>query len=427
LVGESHPDIGVVSYTIDANGNRLSKTTAAGTDYYGVTAANKLQWVNRGSSTAPTSGQSAPYTLVTYDVNGCMTRRERRDDGGLLKTLDFVWDGDRRLRQIKEGATTRFTAAYRGDGLRVGKWDSWTGQHDYSWAPGGIVFDSSGSTVLTPGLAQRSNGTDSFFHTDWIGSTRYMTDGTGNATPSALRYDAFGERTALAGPAYPTEFQFAAKSGYQTEYADATDSGLGIDYLQQRYYDPAAGRFISPDPSGFRGGLNLYTYASNNPIGGVDPTGLDDSGQDLTYEQSLYIWKSLQDWFNSTVAPKVVYFLQSLGVLPLPEIPELGNKLDYVFGKAAGKPGDHNYDRAMANLRALEKIGIRDTPESRGVFQELFKRMLNDPDSILKVEGEKTIREAFLLGTGTNGVKIWTVWIGKKLISVIIYGGKEWK
>src|SRR5207244_657343 len=99
-------------------------------------------------------------------------------------------------------------------------------QHDYSWGPGGIVFDSSGSTVLTPGLAQRSNGVDRFSHPDWIGSARYLTDSTGNVAPSALRYDAFGERMALAGPAYPAEFQFAAKSGYQTEYADASDPGL---------------------------------------------------------------------------------------------------------------------------------------------------------------------------------------------------------
>jgi RHS repeat-associated protein len=275
LVAESHPDIGSVSYTIDANGNRSSKTTAAGTDYYGVTAANKLLWVNRGTNAAPTSGQSAPYTLFTYDVNGCMTQRERRYDGGLLKTLDFIWDSDERLRQIKEGATTRFSADYRGDGLRVGKWDSWTGQHDYTWGPSGIVYDSSGTTVLTPGLSQRSGSTDRFFQEDWIGSARYLTDSTGNSVPSALRYDAFGGLSALAGSAYPTEFEFVGKFGYQSEYQDASDPGLGLDYLQQRSFDPAAGRFISRDPIGFKGGLNLYNYAGGNPVSNVDPTGED--------------------------------------------------------------------------------------------------------------------------------------------------------
>ncbi|HID69421.1 MAG TPA: hypothetical protein EYP35_02920, partial [Desulfobacterales bacterium] len=42
-----------------------------------------------------------------------------------------------------------------------------------------------------------------------------------------------------------------------------------------RYYDPVTGRFISEDPLGFRGGdVNLYVYASNNPVLFVDPLGL---------------------------------------------------------------------------------------------------------------------------------------------------------
>jgi RHS repeat-associated protein len=155
----------------------------------------------------------------------------------------------------------------------VGKWDSWTGQHDYSWGPGGIVFDSSGSTVLTPGLALRNNGVDRFCHEDWIGSARYLTDGTGNASPSALRYDSYGSLTAQSGPAHPTEFQFVGQLGYQAEYQDGSDPGLGIEYLQQRYYDPTVGRFLSRDPIGFLGGPNLYAYADNDPVGKTDPTG----------------------------------------------------------------------------------------------------------------------------------------------------------
>jgi hypothetical protein len=136
-----------------------------------------------------------------------MTRRERRyTTSGLLRTYDFFWDGDERLRQVKEGTTTRFSASYDGDGLRVFKSDSWTGSHDYSFALGSVFHDSNLSTVHTPGLAQRQGSTDRFCHSDWVGSTRYLSDSTGNSIPSALRFDAFGHRSAAgaAGRRHPS-------------------------------------------------------------------------------------------------------------------------------------------------------------------------------------------------------------------------------
>ena len=44
--------------------------------------------------------------------------------------------------------------------------------------------------------------------------------------------------------------------------------------MGQRWYDPATGRFISQDPIGFRGGLNLYSYVGGNPTNYIDPSGL---------------------------------------------------------------------------------------------------------------------------------------------------------
>ncbi len=42
-----------------------------------------------------------------------------------------------------------------------------------------------------------------------------------------------------------------------------------------RFYDSAIGRFTSEDPNGFAAGVNFYGYVDSNPIGRVDPYGLD--------------------------------------------------------------------------------------------------------------------------------------------------------
>ncbi len=54
--------------------------------------------------------------------------------------------------------------------------------------------------------------------------------------------------------------------------------GLPIDptgYIQQglRSYDPQAGLWLSPDPTGHAGSLSLYDYCDNDPLNVFDPDG----------------------------------------------------------------------------------------------------------------------------------------------------------
>ncbi|WP_416235835.1 RHS repeat-associated core domain-containing protein, partial [Salmonella enterica] len=51
------------------------------------------------------------------------------------------------------------------------------------------------------------------------------------------------------------------------------DDETGLHYNLFRYYAPECGRFVSQDPIGLRGGLNLYAYAPN-PLTWIDPLGL---------------------------------------------------------------------------------------------------------------------------------------------------------
>jgi RHS repeat-associated protein len=189
---------------------------------------------------------------------------------------DFRWDADGRLREVREGASSRFSATYTADGERYQNSDV-GGSHLYSF---GLYDDANGGAyTYTPGLAVRRNGVDRFFHSDWLGSTRALTDGSGGLDPNTggasvpyrKRFDAYGLQSNFAGTDSPDAVvqQYAGAWGYQRDAAE-----LGLDYLYQRYYDPALGRFITRDPIRWAGGLNLYGYVNNDPVGAADPLGL---------------------------------------------------------------------------------------------------------------------------------------------------------
>ena len=123
-----------------------------------------------------------------------------------------------------------------------------------------------GASVYTPGLSERRGTTSKFLHSDALGTTRGVTDASQAATDSLL-FDAFGQVVSRTGTT-PTPFGFVGQSQYQTD----KDSGLLL--LGHRYYDPSIGRFLSQDP--IHAGSNWYKYAANNPLGKVDPKGLDN-------------------------------------------------------------------------------------------------------------------------------------------------------
>jgi RHS repeat-associated protein len=57
--------------------------------------------------------------------------------------------------------------------------------------------------------------------------------------------------------------------GWRGKRQDVT----GLIWMGSRYYDSLTGRFISPDPYGHDGSLNLYDYAGGNPVVYCDPDG----------------------------------------------------------------------------------------------------------------------------------------------------------
>ncbi len=61
--------------------------------------------------------------------------------------------------------------------------------------------------------------------------------------------------------------------------AKERDPETGFYYCSARYYAPWLGRWISTDPKGIAGGINLYSYSRENPVVLQDPGGQDPDAQ----------------------------------------------------------------------------------------------------------------------------------------------------
>lgn len=66
------------------------------------------------------------------------------------------------------------------------------------------------------------------------------------------------------------------------------DADTGLHYNWNQYYDPGVGRYISADPIGLAGGINLYAYVGNNPVNWVDLEVLFSWGLAVQLGQELY-------------------------------------------------------------------------------------------------------------------------------------------
>ncbi len=115
------------------------------------------------------------------------------------------------------------------------------------------------------GLVSRStpSGGTTFYAFDERGNVAQRTDRYGSVTSTDL-YDGFGKPRSGAADV----FGFGGQAGYYT------DTETGLILCTHRHYDPQQGRFLTRDPMGYGGGINLYSYVQNNPANAWDPLGL---------------------------------------------------------------------------------------------------------------------------------------------------------
>jgi RHS repeat-associated protein len=176
---------------------------------------------------------------------------EYRDEAaGSVATYGYDCLGRRLVKTVSTG-DSKVEARYVFDG------DVIVEQHD---AGGTLSLVRHGRSVY--GMV--SGSVERWFVSDLLGSVVVELDESG-AVIRSHDYGDFGD--ASEKDVLPVSF-----AGY------SYDSESGLYYVRTRYLDPGTGRFTTPDPAGVwedgRSRGNTYTYAGNNPVMFVDPTGL---------------------------------------------------------------------------------------------------------------------------------------------------------
>ena len=107
-----------------------------------------------------------------------------------------------------------------------------------------------------------------YYQCDHLGTPQELTDHEGRLAWGA-QYKAWGQAKEVISDA-ARKAGFTNPIRFQGQYLDEE---TGLHYNRHRYYDPHSGRFVSSDPVGLQGGLNLHAYAPN-PVQYLDPLGL---------------------------------------------------------------------------------------------------------------------------------------------------------
>ncbi|MEA5536936.1 RHS repeat-associated core domain-containing protein [Crocosphaera sp. XPORK-15E] len=234
--------------------------------------------------------------------NGATLRYD--DNGNLVEDADYTYQYDSRNRlriATRKGDGVVAEYLYDAMGRRIRKEVSNSGANDgvtdFYYDGNRVVEERDGSNVLTQQFVygnyidevvimdRNLDGDDSaigsgdqryHYHQDALYSVYAVTDENGDIAESYL-YDPYGEVTVFDanGNIVPPHPWGAANSLIDNPYlftGRRFDEETGLYYYRARYLDADQGRFISRDPIGYNGGINLYqAYFVPN---GVDPTGL---------------------------------------------------------------------------------------------------------------------------------------------------------
>jgi RHS repeat-associated protein len=302
-----------LSWTYDAFGNRTSQTYSDGSGSSNTTTAvYTVDGTTTGADNGKNQMTSAISTAATGANSNSSTSPMLYDSAGntAFDNLQYAghryfYDGDGRLcalalasannGTIYTGGSTLTQYIYDASGNRVGKGTNtdltagcdttgpgFTLSATYVIGPSGeqmTELDGGGNwkhtNVYAAGMLLATyDGAGLHYHlSDGVGTRRAQTNAAGALEQQYVSLPYGDGLTPASATNDPTEQHFTGQE---------MDAESGLHYMHARHYNSTLGRFIQPDPSGMAfthlnnpQSFNLYSYAQNNPLANVDPTGLD--------------------------------------------------------------------------------------------------------------------------------------------------------
>ena len=255
LTAANAPSVwGNATYGYDALDNLRTSFVGGRSSWHNYDAANRLGSINTNGA----------YTGYYYDAQGNITGRGTQGfyfDQGNRMTLatgvaSYIYDGHGRRT-----STVNVNGGYRKEAY------SQSGQMLFGQTQQGMVVRDTHYVYLGGKLiAEDGTAGVQYVHTDALGSPVARTN-SGAGLLTRTRYEPYGN---TAAGTIPNGIGFTGH---------VNDPDTGLVYMQQRYYDPLAGRFMSLDPvttdANTGASFGRYHYANNNPYRYTDPDGRD--------------------------------------------------------------------------------------------------------------------------------------------------------
>jgi RHS repeat-associated protein len=225
-----------------------------------------------------------PQSRIQNVYDGLGRRRLRRlfawdpqaETWTLTSEICFVWDGWNLLAELSPQVSSLSPQRVYTLGIDLSGQLGGEGMAPMSTAGGigGILACSSSSSFS-------SSSSTALFLYDGNGNVTTLASADSATTLAAYEYGPFGNTLVAAGPlaeTNPIRFSTEYFEGAQPPGSELQVSGFipqpSLYYYGYRYYSPELGRWVSRDPIGEEGGVNLHAFVLNAPPIAIDVNGL---------------------------------------------------------------------------------------------------------------------------------------------------------